>query len=81
MYITLNDNTYNFLNCRPDDTKIYLINEFQKYTNIKAIRKRNENEFIDKLTWSLAGIIVVSSILITIRQPKPAKPDCQVNEY
>ena len=34
---------------------------------------QKSNEFIDKLTWSLAGIIVVSSILITIRQPKPAK--------
>ena len=45
----INDNTYNFLNCRPDDKQIYLINEFQKYTNIKAIRKRNENEFTDSL--------------------------------
>ncbi len=35
---------------------------------------QKSTEFIDKLTWSLAGIIVVSSILITIRQPKPPKP-------
>ena len=34
---------------------------------------QKSTEFIDKLTWSLAGIIVVSSILITIRQPKPPK--------
>ena len=34
---------------------------------------KKTNEFIDKLTWSLAGIIVVASILITMRQPKPKK--------
>jgi hypothetical protein len=28
-------------------------------------------EFIEKLTWSLAGVIVVASILTTIRQEKP----------
>ena len=31
---------------------------------------KKTNEFIDKLTWSLAGIIVVASIIITMRQPK-----------
>ena len=31
---------------------------------------KKTNEFIDKLTWSLAGIIMVASILITMRQPK-----------
>jgi len=31
---------------------------------------KRTNEFIDKLTWSLAGIIMVASILITMRQPK-----------
>ncbi len=34
---------------------------------------KRTNEFIDKLTWSLAGIIMVASILITMRQPKPKK--------
>jgi preprotein translocase subunit SecG len=34
---------------------------------------QKSTEFIDKLTWSLAGVIVVASILITIRQPKPPK--------
>ena len=34
---------------------------------------KKTNEFIDKLTWSLAGIIVVASILITMMQPKPKK--------
>jgi len=32
---------------------------------------KKTNEFIDKLTWSLAGIIVAASIIITVRQPKP----------
>ena len=31
---------------------------------------KKTNEFIDKLTWSLAGIIVAASIIITMRQPK-----------
>jgi preprotein translocase subunit SecG len=34
---------------------------------------KKTNEFIDKLTWSLAGIIVASSIIITMRQPKAKK--------
>ena len=34
---------------------------------------KKTNEFIDKLTWSLAGIIVAASIIITMRQPKASK--------
>jgi len=34
---------------------------------------KKTNEFIDKLTWSLAGVIVVASIIITMQQPKPKK--------
>ena len=34
---------------------------------------KKTNEFIDKLTWSLAGIIVVASIIITMRKPKAKK--------
>jgi preprotein translocase subunit SecG len=30
---------------------------------------KRTNEFIDKLTWSLAGIIVAGSIMITMLQP------------
>ena len=41
---------------------------------------KKTNEFIDKLTWSLAGIIVVASILITMMQPKPEKaPEANKN--
>jgi len=46
--------------------------DFSSPSQLGGVQK--SNEFIDKLTWSLAGIIVVSSILITIRQPKPPKP-------
>ena len=35
---------------------------------------KKTNEFIDKLTWSLACVIVVASIIITMQQPKPKKP-------
>ena len=38
---------------------------------------KKTNEFIDRLTWSLAGIIVVISIVITVRQPKPKKAEAQ----
>lgn len=38
---------------------------------------KKTNEFIDRLTWSLAGIIVVISIVITVRQPKPKKAEVQ----
>ena len=30
---------------------------------------KRTNEFIDKLTWSLAGIIVAGSIMVTMLQP------------
>ncbi len=36
---------------------------------------KKTNEFIDRLTWSLAGIIVLVSIVITVRQPKPQKKE------
>ena len=49
-----------------------LSSDFGSAAQLGGVQKTNE--FIDKLTWSLAGIIVVSSILITIRQPKPPKP-------
>ena len=45
--------------------------DFGSPSQLGGVQK--SNEFIDKLTWSLAGIIVISSILITIRQPKPTK--------
>jgi preprotein translocase subunit SecG len=36
---------------------------------------KKTNEFIDRLTWGLAGIIVLVSIVITVRQPKPPKKE------
>ena len=49
--------------------------DFGSPSQLGGVQK--SNEFIDKLTWSLAGIIVVASILITIRQPKPPKQKAQ----
>jgi preprotein translocase subunit SecG len=46
--------------------------DFGSPSQLGGVQK--SNEFIDKLTWSLAVIIVAASILITIRQPKPPKP-------
>jgi preprotein translocase subunit SecG len=34
---------------------------------------KKTNEFIDKLTWSLAGVIVVGSIIITMQQDSSKK--------
>ena len=42
--------------------------DFGSPSQLGGVQK--SNEFIDKLTWSLAAIIVVSSIVITMRQPK-----------
>ena len=36
---------------------------------------KKTNEFIDRLTWALAGIIVLVSIVITVRHPKPQKKE------
>ena len=45
-----------------------LSTDFGSASQLGGVKKTNE--FIDKLTWSLAAIIVVSSIVITMRQPK-----------
>ena len=49
-----------------------LSSDFGSATQLGGVQKTNE--FIDKLTWGLAAVIVVSSILMTIRQPRAAKP-------
>jgi preprotein translocase subunit SecG len=49
-----------------------LSSDFGSASQLGGVQKTNE--FIDKLTWSLAGLIVVLSLLITLRQPKPSKP-------
>jgi len=46
-----------------------LSSEFGSPTQLGGVQKTTE--FIEKLTWSLAGIIVVASILTTISQEKP----------
>lgn len=45
-----------------------LSTDFGSASQLGGVKKTNE--FIDKLTWSLASIIVVASIVITMRQPK-----------
>ena len=49
-----------------------LSSDFGSASQLGGVQKTNE--FIDKLTWSLAGLIVLLSLLITLRQPKPSKP-------
>lgn len=48
-----------------------LSSDFGSPTQLGGVQKTTE--FIDKLTWSLAGIIAAASIVMTLRQPKPAK--------
>ena len=49
-----------------------LSSDFGSAAQLGGVQKTNE--FIDKLTWSLAGSIAVISLLLTLRQPKPSKP-------
>jgi len=49
-----------------------LSSDFGSAGQLGGVQKTNE--FIDKLTWGTAATIVVCSILMTIRQPKAAKP-------
>ena len=49
-----------------------LSSDFGSPSQLGGVKKTNE--FIDKLTWSLAGIIVASSIIITMLQPSMKKP-------
>ena len=49
-----------------------LSTDFGSASQLGGVQKTNE--FIDKLTWSLAGSIAVLSLLLTLRQPKPSKP-------
>lgn len=48
-----------------------LSSDFGAATQLGGVQKTND--FIDKATWSLAGIIAVLSIVLTI-QSTPAKP-------
>jgi preprotein translocase subunit SecG len=48
-----------------------LSSEFGSPSQLGGVQKTTE--FIDKLTWSLAGAIVVASIIMTLRQPRAAK--------
>ena len=54
-----------------------LSSDFGSPAQLGGVKKTNE--FIDKLTWSLAGTIVAASIVITMLQPsiKPAVPKGQ----
>ena len=44
-----------------------LSSDFGSPAQLGGVKKTNE--FIDKLTWSLAGVIVACSIVITMLQP------------
>jgi preprotein translocase subunit SecG len=52
-----------------------LSSDFGAAQQIGGVQKTND--FIDKATWSLAGVIMVLSIVLTIRSktPEPAAPD------
>ena len=46
---TIMDNVFEFLKFRSDDKKIFIVNEFNKYANIKAVRVKDENLFLNKI--------------------------------
>lgn len=48
-----------------------LSSDFGSATQLGGVKQTNE--FIDKLTWGLAGFIVIASIVITLQQPKIKK--------
>lgn len=52
-----------------------LSSDFGAAQQIGGVQKTND--FIDKATWSLAGVIMVLSIILTIRSktPEPAAPE------
>lgn len=55
-----------------------LSSDFGAANQLGGVQKTTE--FIEKLTWSLAGVIVVASILTTIRQPKTVVEEPQKQE-
>jgi preprotein translocase subunit SecG len=52
-----------------------LSSDFGAAQQIGGVQKTND--FIDKATWSLAGVIMVLSIVLTVRSktPEPVAPD------
>ena len=44
----INDVVFQLLKNRPDKNKLLVINKFRKYKGIKAVRMRNEQEFLNK---------------------------------
>ncbi|MBM3161385.1 MAG: preprotein translocase subunit SecG [Bacteroidetes bacterium] len=55
-----------------------LSSDFGAANQLGGVKKTTE--FIEKLTWSLAGIIVIASILSTISQEKPVVEPQQQNK-
>jgi len=47
---TILNNVFDFFKFRDVNKTIFIINEYQKYKGIKAIRVKNENLFLDKLS-------------------------------
>lgn len=45
----INDSAFEILKHRPNSTKIYAINEFQKFLGVPAIAVRNASDFLDKI--------------------------------
>lgn len=45
----INQNVFNFIKKRNNDTKLYVNNFYKKYKDIKAVNVKDENIFIDKI--------------------------------
>lgn len=57
-----------------------LSSDFGAAQQIGGVQKTND--FIDKATWSLAGVIAVLSIVLTIKMkaPEPVTPEAETTE-
>ena len=52
---TIMDNVFEFLKFRNDNKKVFIVNEFNKYTKTKAIRLKDENLFLNKINEHIAN--------------------------
>jgi len=55
-----------------------LSSDFGSATQLGGVKQTTE--FIDKLTWGLAATIVLSSIIMTMQQPKPQQVNPKANQ-
>jgi hypothetical protein len=51
---TINENTFTFLQTQKSNRRVFIINEFQKFKDVEAIRYKDENDFYNKIKDAIA---------------------------